>query len=182
MIVYDNGDRLQHKDSAAVEQTVATWEDLGGYAFADLRTPLAVKPNGGWVTVPLSLVSGVGASVSGDHIRLTQPGVWFINSQVNVNGFNANGVIYSLISGTYSGGSNYAGFALDGSGKRFGAPTNSMAISDGTGAVFVQVQVGGSGAQSPQVNAANVQCRCVHPMSVQAARDLLASLPPEERL
>lgn len=168
---------------AVTEDEAGTGYTIGlapAFAFADLRTPTFVKPDTGWVTVPLSFVTGVGASVSGDIINLTQPGVWFINAQVNVNGYYVTGVLYTLIGGTYSGGSNYAGYYLDGSGKRFGAPTHSMVISDGTGTAQVQVQVGSTaGTQSPQINAVNVQCTCVQPMTAAAARDLRASLPAD---
>lgn len=148
------------------------------FAFAGFRTSFTVID--GWETVPLSLIAGAGASVSGDIINLTQPGVWFINSQVNVNGYNVLGTIYSRINGTYPGSSNYAGFYLDGSGRRFGAPTNCMVISDGTGTAYIQVQVTRiEGTQWPVVNAVNVQCICVQPMTAAAARDLRASLPAD---
>lgn len=148
----------------------------GLYGYCTLRTEYVTPTQ--WGKVPIQLAAGNGVAVVDDEVRLEQPGVWFLTAQVNANGYYVTGTLYVSIANTdYS---NYAGYYLDGSGRRFGAPTRVMVISDGTANPYVQVQVyRADGDQMPRISSAAIQAWCVQPMTADAARALRGSLPME---
>ncbi|MGW0681830.1 hypothetical protein ACWD2L_00510 [Streptomyces sp. NPDC002754] len=175
MIIYDNGKRLQYTDSAGVEQTVVTQEDLTGdaFAFCNLTAPQTMAA--AWATVPITLLASKNATVSANKLVLRQPGIWFVIGQINANGYASSGTLYCQLDGMNSG-SAYSGYDYNGN-RRYGAVTRGMAISTGTSAITLTAQVSrDTGTQYPLINSAMVQAWCVQATTAAAASELLDSL------
>jgi hypothetical protein len=66
MIVYDNGDRLQHKDSTDTEQTVATQDDLKGVSGGDGVSVTGSVSDGFTVAADLSTDTNNAVSLGND--------------------------------------------------------------------------------------------------------------------